>query len=360
MKDLIETAAEDSFPEDGRLWNDIANVHPAYSVFLSHTWLSTWWKHFGRNRRALTLFAKKNDKVIGIAPLSRSKIAIKGVPVFKTISFVGGMETTYRDFLYEPDHAKDVIKAFFEYLLFKENDWDILQLWNIREDSPSNELLSEFCKQFSLPLIRPDGVKAPFAKLPQSYEVYLNSLKRSVRQNVRRYQNRLRNSYRTRYVEISNPVERDIELFIDLHQKRWNADGEPGIFNKREVRGFYQDILLRLSASNQHIIYGISTNDKPVAMCSRFLYGKTMHAFLEGWDPQFRDYGLGKLVDVLSIKGAIEMGFQEFDFSIGNYDYKHEYVTWVRTNQNYIIFKSKLKMKEYQLISKLDKLVLGG
>lgn len=90
-------------------------------------------------------------------------------------------------------------------------------------------------------------------------------------------------------------------------------------------------------------------------MASRFFYRDTIHAFLEGWDPEWRDLGIGKTVMAFSIEVAIKQGLKEYDYSIGDYKYKYDYATGERTNKNYIIFKSRVKMKIYSSLSVLDK-----
>lgn len=73
-----------------------------------------------------------------------------------------------------------------------------------------------------------------------------------------------------------------------------------------------------------------------------------MHSFLEGWDPEWKAFGLGKVIDILSIKYAIENRMNEYDFSIGDYEYKYEYTGFYKTNRHYLVFRNRYAFFVYK------------
>jgi hypothetical protein len=54
--------------------------HVNTNIFLTWEWLSTWWNHFEKGRKPLTLLVEDEQKVLAIAPLmlSEYKLPLRG------------------------------------------------------------------------------------------------------------------------------------------------------------------------------------------------------------------------------------------------------------------------------------------
>ena len=350
MPALYSIQREQSFPSASQEWDRLAGKHPAYSIFLSHCWLSTWWKHFGRGKELFLLYAlQESGQPAAIAPLIKMRTIIKGIPFFRRLSFVEGLETTYRDFIYELEAGEAALGSFMEYLKL-DGSWDVMELWNLRQDSPTAEILSKFCDRLGLRCTVFSGIKSAYVGLPGSYDSYLSGLRRSVRQNLRRCQRRLEEIGAT-YHENKSPDRNDIERFINLHQQRWNQDGQPGVFGTEERREFYRDVLERLSLAGLHRLFEVRIGERTVAAASRFLYGGVMHSFLCGWEKEYAKYAVCKLCVAYSVRRAIEEGFKEYDLSIGDYPHKRDLALGWRTNRNLIVFRTRAGQLKYNLIN---------
>jgi CelD/BcsL family acetyltransferase involved in cellulose biosynthesis len=339
-----------SFPyEIESEWNALERTDPLYTIFSSFIWLSTWWKHFGKAFTTHIIKIQNGQRTVGIASFVKRRMFFWKIPILKAISFVDGMATTYRDIIYSDSERETVCFEVFDYMLSNDPDWNVLSLWNICEDSPTNSGLKSFCKKHGLLMCQPVGTRTPIIKLTKSFDEYLQSLKPSVRRNIKNNMRRVLDHEGIKCNIIKSPTINDIDRFIELHQKLWNGRGELGVFNDNTVREFYRDVLLKLAASGQHIMFEIQYLGKPIAMCSRFVYRNIMHSFLEGWDPEWKNLGLGKVIDILSIQYAIEIGLSEYDFSIGDYQYKYEYTDFYKTNQNYLIFRTRHAFAVYNV-----------
>lgn len=266
------------FDEEDK-WNSLVKANPQYSVFGSYLWLSTWWKHFGKDFKTHIIKIHDDKNIVGIAPFIKHPICFGKLPILRGITFVDGMATTYRDIIYGGTEQESVCKEIFDYLLSNDKKWDVLSFWNIPEDSPTNPGLIKFCKENNLDIVQPSGVKIPIIKLPKTFEEYLMSLKATVRRNIRNYMRRVLDHEGITYTIINKPTINDIDRFIELHQKLWISRGEPGVFKDRGILEFYREVLLKLAATGEHILFEIQYSGKAIAMCSRFIY-REYHALL--------------------------------------------------------------------------------
>src|ERR1051326_5801751 len=51
-------------------WNSLLESSASSCVFLTHEWLSTWWKHLAGNRKLSILTLRDGGHLIGILPVA--------------------------------------------------------------------------------------------------------------------------------------------------------------------------------------------------------------------------------------------------------------------------------------------------
>jgi CelD/BcsL family acetyltransferase involved in cellulose biosynthesis len=101
-------------------WNDLLARTGSPSVFLTWEWIEPWWEVFGAKFDLAVLFAEKDGRLVGIAPLMTGPL-LKGTGggLMRALMFVGQRGDTlaeYLDFIVEPGREADVVEAFAEYL----------------------------------------------------------------------------------------------------------------------------------------------------------------------------------------------------------------------------------------------------
>src|SRR5438132_12003737 len=50
-------------------WNALLQCSASDGVFLTHEWLSSWWRHLGEGRQLSIVTARENGELIGILPV---------------------------------------------------------------------------------------------------------------------------------------------------------------------------------------------------------------------------------------------------------------------------------------------------
>ena len=76
-----------------------------------------------------------------------------------------------------------------------------------------------------------------------------------------------------------------LEELFELHQKRWQSEGQPGSFSSlTRRRRFYQDLSAVLLQRNWLEFWLLEIDGKTVAADYGFRYGDTVYALQAGFD----------------------------------------------------------------------------
>ena len=95
---------------------------------------------------------------------------------------------------------------------------------------------------------------------------------------------------------------------------------------------------------------------QPVAGEYCYQYSGKQYAYLSGFDPDYIQYGVGNLCQLLAIKDCIEIGLREFDLMRGGHDYKLWWNSQIRRNIELSAVRWKPISKVYDLLIRREKL----
>jgi CelD/BcsL family acetyltransferase involved in cellulose biosynthesis len=302
------------------------------SIFSTWEWLSTWWKHFGHDKKLVLLLAEENYEIVGIAPLMYSIHEILGLRQAR-VEFIGKPDTDYNDFILAKN-IEECLGLFVKYLNGIPEKWGCINLTDIPPESKALPILSNMTKD-----LKPVH-KCPYTSLPKSFDSYLTSLPRKHRKELNRNIRVIgREGFTISFVDYSDPqsIRDGMNVFYELHQKRWESRGFPGVFEDQRSRDFNLEIARIFSQNGWLGLYCLKLSDKPVAALYGFKYLSKYYAYLSGFDPKYSRYGVGGLLFMFSIKKCIEQGLNEFDFMRGAEEYKDRWNTLVRWNYEAII-----------------------
>jgi hypothetical protein len=350
-------------------WNKVLNRSRSDNVYLTWEFLSTYWKHFGKEKKLRILYTENKGKIIAIAPLRQSRYSFASpfsYDVIEPLAFRGLTPegADYTGFILA-ERKEECLKLFLTYLV-EHNDWDFIYLMDVPETSMNMNLLADITRGIHLTLYSEEGAVCPYMSVPNSLEAFLSKLSGKVRKNLRRCIKNLKSDYGTvelkRYDEYGS-LEAAMKTFFELHQKRWSLRNMPGAFHSQEIRNFYIDVA-RLFANNGWLaLYFLMADDKPIATQYCFEFGQKMYYALGGFDPDFADYSVGNLILIKIIEKCIEKGIREYDLLKGGEQYKFRYTTDYRKNLNIRLVNRKFTSHVFDWgmrtlkHSKADKLV---
>lgn len=303
------------------------------SIYLTHEWLSTWWRYFGERKKLNILLIEKEHQLIGIVPLMKTEYKI-GLIKLDTLETVGAINCNYVGLLL-PENREEAISILLAYLekeLAKNKI--ILRLALVPEDSKFLDVLRRKGSQFSKSLVIQEKVttSAPYIALTTTWDEYFDSLSRNRRRILRRTIRSLEEAHRVGFQEYTaDSLEEGLNRLFDLHQRRWQSVNVKSMFYNPKVREFYKDIANQFLKKNWLHFSCLTADNEVVSALYGFIYNRKFYALISARDTRHK-YSVGHLHYMYLIKGAIKKGLQEFDFLRGGEPYKFH---WAKSLKRY-------------------------
>ncbi len=310
-----------------------------HTIFSTWEWLSTWWKHFGKDRKLLLLQVEEENRILAIAPLMLSKYKLRRfVPALKRIEFLGVPHSDYHNFIIL-EKAEECLKKIIQYLKREISGWNWIELREIAEPTLTAKLLQETVLNSSINLRKKKYVCSicPYMSLPESFDTFMKELSRKQRQSLNRNLRKLKRSFSVEfksYKDFGFSVDEALKLFFRLHEMRWKEKGYSVFFEEdgNALKDFHLDIAKRFAENGWLGLYFLKLNDEFVAALYNFEYGKKSYGYLSGFDPAYSSYSIGNLALLLLIEESIKRGFREFDMLRGKENYKNYWTKTYRRN----------------------------
>lgn len=344
-------------------WDTLAQSNPSSTPFSAWAFHRAWWDAYGANAHEQTLVVVDADvgpdaEPIGIAPLMHrheveasdpatqttirhgSSLELTPVPpTAKAVFFGASYHADYATILTGPDDLPAVADAIVDALAQPADTdqdhpapWDVIDLRRLRCSDPAADALAEAFerlatgRRWAVALEREDV--CPVATIPEDVtdlDEFLALLGKKERHEVRRKIRRAEAAGAVTLTESAAPLA-DLDAFIDLHQRRWGADGlfpptPGGDASRRFIRRLFEGFgpagpvrLCFLTVGGRRIAAGITFEDRD-----------TLGYYNAGVDPEARDLSPGVLMIAKYVERAIATGRHRLDFLRGDEPYKYEW-----------------------------------
>jgi len=337
-------------------WDALAARAPSATVFSSWAFQRAWWDAYAANAHDETLAVVPADappgaEPVAIVPLMHrhavepsdallrtrmrhgSEVALTPVaPSAKVVFFGASYHADYATTLADPADLPAVAAAVAAYLAGPDaGPWDIVDLRRLRCTDPTGDELAaalgaiEMANAWTLNVEREDV--CPVVTLPEGVDMegFLATLGKKDRHEIRRKVRRAEAVGEIQLEESTDPL-RDLELFIDLHQKRWGDDGlfppTPGgdqsrVFFRRLFELFGRDGPLRMTF--------LMVGGRRIASGIHFETASELLYYNAGVDPDARDLSPGVLLVHAYVARALANEIRRLDFLRGNEPYKYQW-----------------------------------
>ncbi len=341
-------------------WDALVDANPWSTPFSRWGVHRAWWDAYSANAHEETLVvipagAPADAAPIGIVPLMHRHEVEPGdielrttirhqdgpnltpvAPDAKAVFFGASYHADYATLLAAPGDLPAVADAVADYLSHvgdpsHPHPWDAVDLRRLRcGDAAADALAAAFRRReaacgWTVDVEQEDV--CPIVTLPAgaSMDDYLATLGKKERHEIRRKVRRAEAVGELELTDSEDPLS-DLPAFIDLHQRRWGADGlfppTPGgdqsrLFVRRMLELMGLDGPLRLAfltVAGRRIAAGL-TFESPDGI----LY------YNAGVDPDARDLSPGVLMVERYVRRAIERGIPQFDLLRGDEAYKYEW-----------------------------------
>jgi len=309
-------------PEWRRLAEDRGNA------FVTPEWYESWLRVYGdRYRPYVAVLRAEDGSVRGILPL-----AISGArPRWRTVTFAGaGLGDQFHP-VAAPEDEEAVAVAAGLALTARGRDWGTLALHNVEPAQP-----------WVRALIQPEGRRLatvwheetplPYHVLPDTWGEFLAARSRNFRSELGRKLRRLERDHEVGFRRTTDPatLDRDLDVFFALHDRRWSPRGGSSIAAPR-ARAFHRDFAAAALERDWLRLWFLEVDGTPVSVWYGWLLGGRYAYYLAGFDPDWSEHSVGLLLLAHTVRDAIQAGATEYDLLLGGEPYKGRFATSERT-----------------------------
>ena len=260
-----------------------------------------------------------SDAETGTRMRGDSDAELTPVPPTATAVFFGASyHADYATILTAPADLPEVADAVAAYYARPESgDWDAIDLRRLRCGDPTAEALAaafgalEMPNGWTLNVEREDV--CPVVTLPDDgeMETYLASLGKKERHEIRRKVRRAEAVGEIRLEPATDPIA-DLETFIDLHQKRWGADGLfPPTPGGAQSRVFFRRLFELFGMDGAFQMCFLWVGDRRIAAGVHFETADRVLYYNAGVDPDARDLSPGVLLVYAFTRLAMDRGLRQ-------------------------------------------------
>jgi CelD/BcsL family acetyltransferase involved in cellulose biosynthesis len=167
----------------------------------------------------------------------------------------------------------------------------------------------------------------PILELPDSYEIYIKSLGKNMREQIKRYPKRLEKEFRVEYelADSESQVQNALTDLFRLHGARWRQRGQTGVLATGRRQQFHRAVCAAFLEKDYLRLWSLRCNGAPACVLLNYYHNDKYYFFIGGFDPDLMRWSVGTCLFAKVFQHAIEEGATEFDFLRGEEEYKYRY-----------------------------------
>jgi len=339
MIQAINTLSE--FQRVEKSWDDLYQRSQISNLFLTHTWLSLWIRHFGDGKTFALLSVpdegpqgRVNDACQGMEGMGTDLKCEIDIPFFipipysskdercrpeavvvlkrynkpKTIGFIETDFSYYPDFLATP-HSTAHIRDLLIHLKGLKGSYlpSKLIFAGVRVNSALCKNIEILTKDHWVPIFKyPSQMRS--IVLSGTYDSYLKSQGAKFRSETRRKVRRVHSNYRVslRTFSLGNEKAELFEMVRLIEQDSWKTqEGSAIIDNVRQLH-FYGDVFTRYAEQDMARAYVLYFDGQPVSFILGILSDHTYYALKTSYRLLYREYSPGLVLFATVIESFFE------------------------------------------------------
>jgi CelD/BcsL family acetyltransferase involved in cellulose biosynthesis len=357
---------------DPAAWDALVAANPWATPFSRWAFHRAWWDAYGANAHEETVVFVPADAADDAAPVAivplmhRHEVEPRDVelhttmrhadgpaltavpPDAKAVFFGASYHADYATILAAPADLPAVAEALVAYCAAggdpdHPQPWDAVDLRRLRPGDPAADALASAFGRHEMAEGWTVDVEAeevcPVATLPggATLDDYFATLGKKERHEIRRKVRRAEAAGELLLTDSSDPLA-DLEAFINLHQKRWGADGLfPDTEGGAQSRTFFRRMFELFGADGPLRLAFLTVDGRRIAAGVSFETDEAVLYYNAGVDPEARELSPGVVMVERYVRRALEHGVRRLDFLRGNEPYKYEWGAVDETIQRLLV-----------------------
>lgn len=304
------------------------------AIFNGWDWLYPWYRRLAPALEPWVLAARdRADRLVGVLPLAREERRL-GPGIVRRLCFLGEQRvgSDYLDVVAARGQREDVTRAFARELLDRRPEWDVLELNDLDEQSPTAEVLCEVFRETRWEIAEFDRSLCPNETFQdgETFDRFLRRTRRRDNYLRRRKWFEKQEGYRLEITREPAALTRPLAEFFRLHALRWQEEGGSAGITGPRVEAFHRDATHVLAQAGKLRLYTLWLGNVAVASVYGIVHRDTFHYYQSGMDPDWRSKSVGMVLVGATFEDAFASGLHHYDFLRGTETYKSDWVSKLR------------------------------
>lgn len=312
----------------------VLEARSEHSFFMSWHWIGSWLSLLPAGVPCRLLRAERGGATVGLAVLCEHKTRRHGVFSSRGLYLhragvqdLDELTIEYNGFLAESGAGGEVARAFIRHLQ-GQGGWDELYLsgWHqldllgdlAEAHDGATRSVRRFYYYVDLDELRREGRRYP-ERLPKNIQYNL-------RRSIRDYE-----KLGPLKFDAAGSTEEALAFLAGLkalHQRSWQARGEPGAFANRFFDEFHVALVRRLFAEGVIQLTRLAVGDRAVGYFYNFLYRGRLYHYQSGLDFEIDSkLSPGTVCHAHAVEYNLRAGTGIYDFMAGELKYKKDHAT---------------------------------
>lgn len=279
--------------------------------FLTWEWTSTWWRHFGRDRRSLVTACRRSAGELA-AVLAVYESATRPVRIVRLMGHGPG---DHLGLVCAPADRTAAADSLTRMLRELAPAWDLF----VAEHLPADEGWS--ASLGARVIGHEENPAVTFGR--DGWSGYLATRSPHLRKRIRYSEVRLGRSARPRYRLVTDPgrLNSDLEVLFALHAARWGPRASAAFAASR--RSFHREFAALALDQGWLRLWFLDLDERPVAAWYGLRFGGVEWFYQAGRDPTFDRLSVGFVLLLHTMREAAQDGMRGYRFLSGDEPYKH-------------------------------------
>ena len=306
-------------------WDALAaEIGEEGSVFMSHAWYDSWWKHFNAGAELFLVVVRRQGKTVGIAPLMRRWLNLHGLPV-RAVVFMANGNSLHNDLLVHERHREEVIGKLCRFLCQDSGRWDLLQFYHVPADSPNCAALVDCLSKSRIPYQLSSSYTSPYLEVVEGWQSFLSSRTKRLRKTLRNIGNTLERTGEIEVKEVTTwedflPVREGV---LQVARNSWTDKVGDSLAHPVNS-AFFEELARNAAVLGWLSLWLLRLDGRIIAFEFHLRGCGKQHALRASFDEEFRQLSPGAFLEAEILKRLFEYpaDMHRFDFGGSFDDYK--------------------------------------
>lgn len=312
--------SEDAWSALAAEWGQLVQHTHQNTPFQLYAFQRAWWQHLGGGEWKdvqLYILTGRSDEgeLLGIAPLFRAG---------DTLHFIGTHEIAdFLDFIARPADLPEFIEAVLAYLA-TQDDWQILDLYNLLDSSASLSLLGDISQKQNWSFTQETLQPSPYLPIPDDLDAYIDRLDSKQAHELRRKLRRAAKNPQPISLEIISDAAA-LPAALDDFFTLMTQEADKARFLTKPMRTQMDTSVHAAFADGWLQLAFLKIGTVRAAGYLNFDYDGCVWGYNAGFNNAYASLSPGWLIMAELVRWCAAHGRKIFDFMRGGEDYKYRF-----------------------------------